>query len=219
MATLGCGRRPRWEIECHWAFPWQVRAADLCHESQLRLSSVNIQGILQVYSACMKVVSMFSLPAHVARRTFLRNSGLSLGSMALTSLLAGQNQAAQDATGPHWNGILNPPHLEPRAKRIIWLYMAGGMTHIDTFDNKPKLTELNGKEMPESVTKGQQIAQLQGQKLNCFAPQHPFRQWGQSGQSIAEIWPMLGEKCADDLCIVRSLHTDCLLYTSPSPRD
>ncbi|MBC7966727.1 MAG: DUF1501 domain-containing protein, partial [Fuerstia sp.] len=94
-----------------------------------------------------------SLPTHLARRTFLRNTGVSLGSMALASLLARQSDATQDATVPHWNGVLNPPHFQPRAKRIIWLYMAGGMTHIDTFDNKPKLAELNGTEMPESVTK------------------------------------------------------------------
>ena len=162
----------------------------------------------------MKVFHMFALPPHIARRSFLKNSGVGLGSMALTSLLARQAGASQDATSPqvpHWNGVLNPPHFTPKAKRIIWLYMAGGMTHIDTFDNKPKLAELNGQPMPESVTKGQQIAQLQGQKLTCFAPQHPYQQWGQSGQSIAEIWPMLGEKCADDMCIVRSLHTDAIV--------
>jgi hypothetical protein len=88
--------------------------------------------------------------------------------------------------------------------------MAGGMTHLETFDHKPKLAEMHGQPMPESVTKGQQIAQLQGQKLNCFAPQHAFKQWGQSGQSISEIWPNLASKCADDMCIVRSLHTDAI---------
>ena len=156
---------------------------------------------------------MFSLPPQIARRSFLRNSGVSLGSMALSSMLNQQYGLAKDATQqdvPHWNGVVNPPHFEPKAKRIIWLYMAGGMTHIDTFDNKPKLAELHGKPMPESVTKGQQIAQLQGAQLNCFGPQHAFKQYGQSGQSISEIWPMLGEKCADDMCIVRSLHTDAI---------
>ncbi|MBL8810835.1 MAG: DUF1501 domain-containing protein, partial [Planctomycetaceae bacterium] len=159
---------------------------------------------------------MFQFPSHVARRSFLQTSGVSLGSMALSSLMAQQSfgQEAGIASGSgaaveRWKGVLTP-HFPPRAKRIIWLYMAGGMTHIDTFDNKPKLAELHGQPMPESVTKGQQIAQLQGQKLNCFAPQHPFKTYGQSGQSIAEIWPMLGEKCADDMCIVRSLHTDAI---------
>ena len=153
----------------------------------------------------------------VARRTFLHRSGVSLGTMALSAMLSQESRGQQQASATgsavapsQWQGVLNPLPAVPRAKRIIWLYMAGGMTHLDTFDHKPKLAELHGRPMPESVTKGQQIAQLQGQKLNCFGPQHAFRQWGQSGQSIAEIWPTLASKCADDMCIVRSLHTDAI---------
>jgi len=155
---------------------------------------------------------MFPLPASIARRTFLRRSGVSLGSMALGSLLTSDGWSAESSASQasKWSGVIRPLHFAPQAKRIIWLYMAGGMTHLDTFDYKAKLAELHGQPMPESVTKGQQIAQLQGQKLNCFGPQHPFKQWGNSGQSISEIWPMLGEKCADDLCIVRSLHTEAI---------
>jgi hypothetical protein len=107
-------------------------------------------------------------------------------------------------------GVFNPPHFPPKAKRIIWLYMAGGMTHLDTFDYKPKLVEMHDQPMPESITNGQQIAQLQGKELKCFAPQHPFRQWGNSGQSISDIFPELASKCADDLCIIRSLTTDAI---------
>jgi hypothetical protein len=88
--------------------------------------------------------------------------------------------------------------------------MAGGMTHIDTFDDKPKLAELHGQPMPESFTAGQQIAQLQGQRLTCMAPQHPFRRWGAAGHSISEIWPRLASQCADELCIVRSLYTEAI---------
>lgn len=157
---------------------------------------------------------MFSLPAAIARRTFVNQTGISLGSMALASLLnrdaAAAGSASTDEKIDRWTGVLNPPHFPPRAKRVIWLYMAGGMTHLDTFDYKPKLAELHGQPMPESVTQGQQIAQLQGQKLNCFGPQHAFKQWGESGHSISEIWPQLAEKCADDLCIVRSLHTEAI---------
>ncbi len=140
---------------------------------------------------------MFQLPIELARRTFLQRSGVSLGTMALAGLLPQRLLAVQDdpKQAPRWQGVIRPRHFTPRAKRIIWLYMAGGMTHIDTFDNKPKLAEMNGQEMPQSVTQGQQIAQLQGQKLNCFGPQHAFKQWGQSGQSISEIWPLLAEKC------------------------
>jgi hypothetical protein len=156
------------------------------------------------------------LPSSVGRRSFLRGSGLSVGSMALTSLLNPpgiQRAAARESDLANMlgaNGSLKQLHHAPKAKRIIWLYMAGGMSHLDTFDPKPKLTELHGQPMPESMTKGQQIAQLQGAKLTCFAPQHPFQKWGQSGQEIANIWPELAGKCADDLCLIRSMHTDAI---------
>ncbi|MBX3444586.1 MAG: DUF1501 domain-containing protein [Planctomyces sp.] len=151
--------------------------------------------------------SLPPLPSPIARRTFLRRSGVSVGSMALGSLLA-RDARAQDASD--LKGVIQPLHFAPRAKRVIWLYMAGGMSHLDTFDHKPKLAELDGQPMPESFTKGQQIAQLQGAKLNCFAPQHPFQQWGASGQEISAIWPELASRCADDMCIVRSLFTEAI---------
>jgi hypothetical protein len=100
--------------------------------------------------------------------------------------------------------------VPPKAKRVIWLYMAGGMTHLDTFDHKPKLAAMNGQPMPESFTKGQQIAQLQGQALKCFAPQHPFARVGQSGQEISTIYPEISARIADRIAIVRSLHTEAI---------
>ncbi len=139
---------------------------------------------------------MFPLPNHIGRRTFVTRSGLSLGAMAAASLLDQDNRAsANDSKDPtnRWTGVIQPFHVPPKAKRVIWLYMAGGMTHLDTFDYKEKLAEMHGKPMPESITKGQQIAQLQGAQLNCFGPQHPFKKWGQSGQMISEIWPHLGK--------------------------
>jgi len=141
------------------------------------------------------------LPETIARRSFLRAGGLSLGSMAFSQLLTRDGRAAAAV-----------PRLPfaPKAKRVIWLYMAGGMSHIDTFDNKPKLAQMSGQPMPESVTKGKQIAQLQGAKLNCLGPQHPFKKWGQSGQEISVIWPKLAEACADRMCIVRSLSTEAI---------
>jgi hypothetical protein len=145
----------------------------------------------------------------IARRTFLQRPGISLGAMALGAL-SGRLGMGQQESPDRAQGIVQPLHFPPKAKRIIWLYMAGGMSHLETFDPKPKLAEMHGKPMPESVTKGQQIAQLQGQKLNCFAPQHAFKQWGKSGQWISEIFPQLASKCADDLCIVRSLSTDAI---------
>ncbi|MFN6130064.1 MAG: DUF1501 domain-containing protein [Planctomycetota bacterium] len=153
---------------------------------------------------------MDKLSDRIARRTFLARPGIGLGAMALGSLLAKQGLAGDSAQGSDPKGVIHPLHHPPKAKRVIWLYMAGGMTHLETFDHKPKLAEMHGQPMPDSITAGQQIAQLQGQKLNCFAPQHPFKQWGQSGQWISELWPNLASKCADDMCIVRSLHTDAI---------
>jgi hypothetical protein len=161
------------------------------------------------------------LPNHIARRAFLHNSGLSIGSMALASMLPNvarsgtrksSDNGAKDSDSKieRWTGVINPLHHEAKIKRVIWLYMAGGMSHLDTFDHKPKLAEMHGQKMPESITKGQQIAQLQGAELKCFGPQHEFKQWGKSGQSISVIWPEVAAKCADDMCIIRSMFTEAI---------
>ncbi len=143
---------------------------------------------------------------HQTRRAFLGRAATGLGSVALASLLDSRllaGEAPSKAGAGRYQGVVNPRHFPPKAKRVIYLYMAGGPSHLETFDYKPKLAEMNGKPMPESITKGQPIAQLQGAKLNCFAPQHPFKKCGKSGQEIADIFPHMGE-VADELCIIRS---------------
>ncbi len=155
-----------------------------------------------------------SMSLHLTRRAMLGRSTRGLGAMALASLMqphllrAARPSVAAAAPGP-WHGIVQPPHFAPKAKRVIWLYMAGGPSHLETLDYKPKLAELNGQAMPESFTKGQPIAQLQGQQLKCLAPQHPFQRFGKSGQQIAGLFPRLGS-VADELCIIRSMHTDAI---------
>jgi hypothetical protein len=148
----------------------------------------------------------------VDRRTFLSRSGLGLGSIALASLLNSEERVLSqpsEAQSLRWPGVINPLHFAPKAKRIIWLYMAGGPSHLETLDYKPTLARLHGQPMPESFTSGQPIAQLQGQRLVCFAPQHRFRKFGKSGQEIADIFPQVGS-VADDLCIIRSLRTEAI---------
>ncbi len=144
------------------------------------------------------------------RRTFLGRATHSIGAIALASLM---NPARLLSAAPPAalgsRGIVNPLHFAPKAKRIIHLYMAGGPSHLETFDPKPKLAEMHGKPMPDSYTKGQPIAQLQGKQLNCFAPQYPFRKYGESGQEICELFPHIGS-VADDICILRSLHTEAI---------
>lgn len=148
----------------------------------------------------------------LARRTFLGRSAAGLGSLALASLLDPRSFAADSgdaAKPPVYRGLPNARQFAPKAKRVIWLYMAGGPSHLETLDHKPALARMNGQPMPESITKGQPIAQLQGAKLTCMAPQHPFRKCGRSGQEIATIFPQLS-RIADDLCIVRSLRTEAI---------
>jgi hypothetical protein len=140
-------------------------------------------------------------PDQINRRSFLGRAGV--GAAALTSLL-GRNAGADEVRG---RGILNPLHHRPKAKRVIWLYQAGGPSHLETLDYKPTLAKLHGQPMPESVTAGQPIAQLQGQKLTCFAPQHPFLKAAKSGNEVSSAFPMIAS-IADELCIVRSLVTD-----------
>lgn len=148
----------------------------------------------------------------VTRRTFLGRAAAGMGSVALASLIDPamlRAAPAAPAAPGHWSGVVHPLQFAPKAKRIIYLYMAGGPSHLETFDNKPELAKLNGQPMPDSLTKGQQVAQLQGAKLVCFAPQHPFQKYGKSQQEITSIFPHMGE-IADDLCIIRSMHTDAI---------
>ncbi|HVJ80636.1 MAG TPA: DUF1501 domain-containing protein, partial [Planctomycetia bacterium] len=147
------------------------------------------------------------LQADACRRTFLRASAAGLGAFALSALEA-ESRAADPAGAapPAAEGPL-PPHFAPKCKRVIFLYMAGGPSHLETFDPKPVLAKNHGKPMPESFTKGQQLAQLQGQKLLCFGPQWNFKKYGKSGLEISELFPHLG-KMADELCVLRSMHTE-----------
>jgi Protein of unknown function (DUF1501) len=152
------------------------------------------------------------LKTRASRRSFLGNSALGIGSVALAGLL-NPSLAPAATTNPtaagKYLGVVNPRHFAPKAKRVIYLYMAGGPSHLETLDYKPKLAEMNGKPMPESFTKGQPIAQLQNQALKCFEPQYKFRKFGKAGQEISELFPHFGE-IADEICIIRSMVTEAI---------
>ncbi|MEE2705460.1 MAG: DUF1501 domain-containing protein [Planctomycetota bacterium] len=141
------------------------------------------------------------------RRSFLGRASLGLGSAALASLLRRDLTAAAPDSRLASRGVVEPLHFTQKAKRVIFLCMAGGPSHLETFDYKPKLAEMDGKPMPDSYTKGQPIAQLQGQALRCLGPQFKFSRSGKSGQEIADILPHT-QKVADDIAIIRSMHTD-----------
>lgn len=132
------------------------------------------------------------------RRTFLGTSAYGVGAAALTSLLG------RDARARPAGDSLDIPQ---RAKHVIHLCMAGGPSHLETLDPKPRLAEMHGQPMPESYTAGQPIAQLQGRELRCFAPQFEFARQGASELQISTALPHIGG-IADEICVIRSMKTE-----------
>src|SRR5262249_11920778 len=165
----------------------------------------------------MNSSSTVALRTHIHRRAFLGRSTTGIGTLALASLLdprllqAGERAPALSPSRPRdrWTGAVHPLHFAPKVKRLIYLYMAGGPSHLETFDSKPELAKMHGRPMPESFTRGMPIAQLQGQKLVCFAPQHPFHRHGAGGQEISTIFPHIAT-IADEICIIRSMVTEAI---------
>jgi hypothetical protein len=142
------------------------------------------------------------------RRAFLNRYGLGFGAAAAGAMLARDTILSPSALAA--GGAVSPHHFAPRAKRVIFLYMSGGPSHLDLFDHKPELASRNGQPMPDSFTKGQPIAQLQGRsKLNCLGPLFAFSKHGESGQEISAALPHIAG-IADDICIVRSMVTEAI---------
>lgn len=139
----------------------------------------------------------------INRRTFLQRSGVGVGAAAASSLLANDLLAS----GIRLDGGDSIPHLPPRIKRVIFLCMAGGPSHLETFDYKPELERLNGQPMPDSFTKGQPIAQLQGQALKVQGPLTKFRRYGKTGSYVSDYLPWQS-KLVDDICVIKSMVTE-----------
>lgn len=133
------------------------------------------------------------------RRNFLNQAGLGLGMTAFHSLLS------NDLTGASLAKSLSP--ILAKAKRVIFLCMSGGPSHLETFDYKPKLDQMDGKPMPDSFTKGQPIAQLQGQALRVLGHQTKFRKYGHCGQLVSDFLPHTA-KMVDDIAVIRSMVTE-----------
>ncbi|MFT7640706.1 MAG: hypothetical protein ACI9G1_002450 [Pirellulaceae bacterium] len=143
------------------------------------------------------------------RRKFLGQSSRGIGAMALASMMSSGISAEEKSAIEQWPGVLKELHVPAKAKRVIFLCQAGGASHLETWDNKPKLAEMSGKPMPESYTQGQPIAQLQGKKLTCLAPQHKFSKHGESGLEMSDIFPHLAT-VADEMCIIKSMKTNAI---------
>src|SRR5262245_1032226 len=138
-----------------------------------------------------------------SRRAFLAQAGGGFGAVALAAMLADE-RVALGAGKPAAEGP-KPPHFAPRAKRVIWLFMHGGPSHVDLFDPKPDLVKLGGQPIPDSF--GQIMTRRKVATNPLLAPVKPLRPRGESGLEVSDFLPRIAEH-ADELCVIRSLHGD-----------
>lgn len=130
------------------------------------------------------------------RRDLLRRASSGFGMVALSGLIGDQTFGAISAK----QGKIRQPDFRPRAKNVILCYMSGGVSHVDTFDPKPKLRELDGQPMPVKVERTQF-----NNNGNIFASPFEFKPGGESGIPVSDLFPHIREKCADDLTVIRSM--------------
>ncbi|HZN32380.1 MAG TPA: DUF1501 domain-containing protein, partial [Pirellulaceae bacterium] len=138
-----------------------------------------------------------------ARRHFFQQCRVGLGAMALGSLVAGERSRAAEASDPL---AARPPHFAPRAKSVIFLFMAGGPSQLEMFEPKPDLQKLDGQVIPESFVKTKRFAFIK-QDAKLLGTKRTFAQYGESGQTISECLPHLAG-VADDICTLRAVKTD-----------
>lgn len=134
-----------------------------------------------------------------------------MGTFALANLLAAENSTKGDTSNLGSGGIMPAFHHVPRAKRIVYLFMSGGPSQMELFDYKPQLNIDNGKELPDSVRRGQRLTGMSGNQstLPIAGPVFKFAQHGQCGHWVSELLPYTA-KVADELCVVKSVHTDAI---------
>lgn len=146
----------------------------------------------------------------LTRRHFFSRAASGLGIAALASLLDRDRVFAQPAAEGR-PGILRALHHPPKVKRVIYLFMSGGPSHIDLFDYKPRLRQLHGTELPGSVRMGQRVTGMTSGQASfpCVAPMNGFVRRGQSGMWISDLLPHTGA-IADDICVIKSMHTEAI---------
>src|SRR5687768_14136319 len=151
------------------------------------------------------------LDVGMTRRDFFGRFALGLGGIALSQLLPRGLSGAEPVTASPFGGILEQPHFAAKAKRIIYLFMAGGPSQLDLFDYKPLLNKMNGQDLPESVRKGQRLTGMSAHQahLPLAGSLFKFSRHGQCGAWVSELLPNIA-KLADELCIVRSCYTEAI---------
>lgn len=160
----------------------------------------------------MTAICTGPLPAAgLSRRMFLNRFGLGLGGIALSQMLRPASVLAGMPAGAD-SGVLDGHlHHPARAKRVIYLFMAGGPSQLETFDYKPLLNERQGQELPDSVRMGQRLTGMSGNQasLPLAGSAFGFKQHGANGAWVSELLPHTA-KVVDDLCIVRSMYTEAI---------
>src|SRR6476660_1103459 len=143
---------------------------------------------------------------HITRRHFFETASFGIGGLALASLMGDVVSAQTQDTTPRAPGQV-PPGLQfaPRARRVIYLFMAGAPSQIDLFDPKPALVKYDGQDIPEEFVKGERFAFIKGTPKLLGSP-FQFQNHGQSGAELSELLPNLS-KIVDDIAIVRSMQT------------
>src|SRR5436190_11120765 len=142
-------------------------------------------------------------PRLIARRWFLKQCGVGLGAIGLADLLGRSASAAPKANDPL---ATRQPPFTPKAKSVIYLFMAGGPSHLELFDNKPELARWDGKLPPPDLLKGYRAAFI-NPNSKLLGPKFKFARHGKSGAELSELLPHLATQ-ADDLCIIKSMVTD-----------
>ncbi len=145
----------------------------------------------------------------VSRRRFLSHAGL--GTIALAALLDEDSRATDAGAGQRAGGLTDLPHFAPKAKRIIYLFQSGAPSQLDLFDHKPRLADLRGSELPDSVRRGQRLTGMTATQASFpLAPsKFTFAQYGESGAWVSELLPYTA-RIADRLCFVKSMHTEAI---------
>ena len=133
------------------------------------------------------------------RRQFLTRSSLGLGALTLGNLLHADSRPDPSL------GLNGIPHFNSKVNRIVYLFMSGGPSQLDLFDYKPNLSKFHGQELPDSVRKGQRLTGMSGSQssIPITASEFSFRQYGNSGAWISELFPHIS-KLADDLCFIKN---------------
>jgi hypothetical protein len=148
---------------------------------------------------------------HLTRRAFLQRNSTGLGALALASLLRPDAFGTTPGNGPAVPGLLKRLHHEPKARRVIYLFQSGAPSHLDLYDPKPKLVEMTGKDLPDSVRQGQRITGMTSGQKNLFCVGSPFKfaKHGQGGMDFSELLPNIAG-IADEVTCIRSMFTEAI---------